>query len=79
MQHPFIDNNEIAQLSLDEIGKKITDLTDKLNFASRTRNAALVYQIQMVLENYRAVYASKMDELFKKQNAQNQINVESSK
>jgi hypothetical protein len=79
MQHPFIDNTELAKLSIDEIGKKITDLTDKLNFASRSRNAPMVYQLQMVLENYRAVYSSKMDELFKKQNSQNQINIEGSK
>ena len=34
MQHPFIDNTEIAKLSLDEIGKKVTELTEKLTFAS---------------------------------------------
>lgn len=75
MQHPFLDINEITKLSLEEIQQKVTDLSDKLMFASRTRNAALMAQLQMVMETYKAAAAIKLDEVFKKQNIQGAINI----
>lgn len=75
MQHPFLDINEILKLSLDEIQTRVSELTGKLNFANRTRNAALTAQLQMVIETYQAAAAQKLDEVFKKQNVQNQIRI----
>lgn len=75
MQHPFLDINEISKLSLEEIQQKVSDLSGKLQFASRTRNAALMAQLHMVLETYQTAAAQKLDEVFKKQNIQNRINV----
>lgn len=77
MQHPFLDINEISKLSLEEIQQKVSDLSGKLQFASRTRNAALMAQLQMVLETYRTAAAQKLDEVFQKQkqDIQNRINI----
>ena len=75
MQHPFLDINEILKLSLDEIQTRVSDLTGKLNFAHRTRNAAMIAQLQMVIETYQSAAAQKLDEVFKKQNVQSQIRI----
>jgi hypothetical protein len=39
----------------------------------------MVNQIQMVLEGYKAEVAKKMDELYKKQNIQTNININNTK
>lgn len=78
MQHPFLDINEINKLSLDEIQQKITDLVGKLSFAQRMRNAAMVAQLQMIIETYQSAQYQKLDEVFKKQKVPNQININES-
>lgn len=75
MEHPFLPSTELRDKNLEELQSKINDLTSKLTFAYRTRNQALIGQIQMVMESYRNEYNRKMDELIKKQNIQNRINV----
>ena len=60
---------------MEEIQQKVSDLSGKLQFASRTRNAALMAQLHMVLETYQTAAAQKLDEVFKKQNIQNRISI----
>ena len=75
MEHPFLPSVSLKDQSLEELQTKINELTSKLTFAYRTRNSALIGQIQMVMESYRNEYNRKMDELIKKQNIQSRINI----
>lgn len=75
MEHPFLSSSSLRDKSLEELQNTINDLTSKLTFAYRTRNGALIGQVQMVMESYRNEYNRKMDELIKKQNIQNRINI----
>jgi hypothetical protein len=77
MQHPFMP--DISSKSMEELQASIQDLTSKLSFASRMGQSFMVNQIQMVLEGYKTEYAKKMDEIYKKQNIQNNININNSK
>lgn len=73
MQHPFITN--LSEKSLEEISKTITDLNQKLNFAYRIQNSALINQIHMAIESYNSEYKKRMDEMYKKNNLEKQINI----
>jgi len=73
MQHPFI--NDLSQKSLEEIQTTIQDLYSKLNFAYRTHNQALVNQLYMVIESYKNESNKRLDQLYKKQNIDNHINI----
>jgi len=53
----------------------MSDLTNKLTFAHRMGQSFMINQIQMVLEGYKTEYAKRMDELYKKQNIQNNIQI----
>jgi hypothetical protein len=75
MEHPFLPSSTLRDKSLEELQSTVNDLTSKLTFAYRTRNGPLIGQIQMVLESYKNEYNRKMDELIKKQNIQNRINI----
>jgi len=75
MEHPFLSSSSLRDKSLEELQSTINDLTTKLTFAYRTRNSALIGQVQMVMESYRNEYNRKMDELINKQNIQSKINV----
>ena len=65
MEHPLI--YKVDDLTIDELQNKISDLTKKLQWASRT-NADLARQISMALENFRNAYARKQQELLDKTN-----------
>jgi hypothetical protein len=58
MKHPLMGS--LADLSLEEIVSKSSDLSGKLNFAYRTGNQPLVNQIRMVLEGYQEEYQKRM-------------------
>lgn len=75
MEHPFLSSSSLKDKSLEELQTTINDLTSKLTFAYRTRNSALIGQVQMVIESYRNEYNRKMDEMINKQNIQNRINI----
>jgi hypothetical protein len=64
MEHPFI--HELDKLSLEEIQTKISELTGKLNFASRMGNGQLINQLNMAIESYRTAYSKKMSEMMSK-------------
>ena len=64
MEHPFI--RDLDKLSLEEIQTKISELTGKLNFASRMGNGQLINQLNMAIESYRSAYSKKMSEMMSK-------------
>lgn len=70
---------DISSKSLEELQASISDLTSKLMFAQRMGQSFMVNQIQMVLEGYKTEVAKKMDELYKKQNIQTNININNTK
>ena len=74
MQHPFI--NDLSDKSLDDLQGSITGLMTKLTFAYKMQNGPMIHQINMVLESYKAEYNKKMDEMIKKQNIGNKINIQ---
>jgi hypothetical protein len=73
MEHPFMP--DLSGKSIDELQKSIQDLTSKLTFAHRTGKEFMINQINMVLEGYNKEYSKRMDELYKKQNIQNNIQI----
>lgn len=73
MEHPFISN--LDQLSTEELQEKISSLTSKLTFTSRMHNHNLSGQLMMILESYKKEYNKRMDEMYKKQNIQNNIQI----
>jgi hypothetical protein len=75
MQHPFIDTKELSEKSLDDIQTIISGLTSKLSFAYKMQNPAMISQLHMALESYKVVYAEKIQEIYKKQNIPDQINI----
>lgn len=75
MQHPFI--TDLSDKSLEDLSKTISDLNQKLNFAYRMQNGALINQIRMAIESYNGEYKRRMDEMYKKNNLEKQINISS--
>lgn len=73
MQHPFI--NDLAGKTIEELQNTIQDLTKKLNFVYRSQNGPMIQQMLMVLESYKAEYSKRIDEVYKKQNLGNKINI----
>jgi len=76
MEHPFIKQNDLKELSLEQLQEKMAKLMENLTFAYRTGNGPLIHQLSMALESYKTAYTDKMDELIKKQNIQNRINIQ---
>ena len=66
MEHPFIKQNDLKDLTLEELQEKMSKLTQNLTFAYRTGNGPLIHQAQMILESYKTQYQKRMDELFEK-------------
>lgn len=73
MEHPFMP--DISNKTVDELQASMSDLTSKLTFAHRMGQSFMINQINMVLEGYKTEYAKRMDELYKKQNIQNNIQI----
>lgn len=73
MQHPFI--NDLSDKSMEDLQNTIQDLTKKLNFVYRQQNGPMIAQMMMVLESYKNEYSKRIDEIYKKQNLQNKINI----
>lgn len=74
MQHPFI--GDLSEKTLEELQNTISSLMEKLTFAYRTQNGPLINQLLMAVDSYKTEYNKKMDELIKKQDMQNKINIE---
>ena len=58
MEHPFINNLE--DMTLEQLGSKISELHKKLNIAHRIGNGYLCDQIRMAIESYNGKYQQKM-------------------
>jgi hypothetical protein len=65
MEHPLIGS--LDNLSVDELGTRISELHRKLGIASRSGNAHLCNQIRMALENYQAKHSEKMQAQYEQQ------------
>lgn len=73
MKHPFINN--IDDLSIEDLQNKLTDLHNKITFAYRTGNGALIHQLNMAIESYREAYNKKIDSVFDKNKTQTKIQI----
>jgi hypothetical protein len=58
MEHPFINNLE--DLTVEQLGSKISELHKKLSIAHRMGNSYLCDQIRMALESYTGKHQQKM-------------------
>jgi len=57
MEHPLIHN--LAELSVQELSDKMSELHKKLAIASRSGNGHMCDQIRMALESYQYQYSEK--------------------
>jgi hypothetical protein len=73
MEHPFVNN--LDNLSLDELQEKISSLSSKLTFTSRMHNHSLSSQLIMILDSYKNELNKRMDDMYKKQNIENKIQI----
>jgi hypothetical protein len=65
MEHPLIGN--LDDLSVDDLGKKVTDLNLKLSIAMRSGNGNLCNQLRMAIESYQNKYQEKVQSTYRKQ------------
>jgi hypothetical protein len=77
MEHPFISN--LSDKSVEELQNTISSLTSKLTFAHRTGNRPLINQLNMAMESYKKEYSKKMDDMVKKKDLENKINIQKEK
>ena len=73
MQHPFI--NDLSSKSMEDLQNTIQDLTKKLNFVYRKQNGPMISQMLMILDSYKTEYNKRIDDIHKKQNLTNKINI----
>lgn len=64
MEHPLIFDAD--SLTIEELGKKITNLTNKYVIASKSGNGYLCGQLSMAIETYKQAHSRKLEETFKK-------------
>jgi hypothetical protein len=69
MEHPLIGSLE--ELTLEQLGAKVTELSKKLGIAARTGNGHLCNQIRMAMENYQNMYQTRLQESYKKAQGDN--------
>lgn len=69
MEHPLIPS--LDNLTVDELGSKITELNKKLSIAARTGNGNLCNQIRMAIESYQTKYTEKLQEQYKNSSGSN--------
>ena len=67
MEHPLI--GDLNNLTLDELSTRVADLNSKLSMAMRTGNGHLCNQIRMAIESYQTKYQEKLQESYKKSDA----------
>lgn len=77
MEHPFISS--LADKSFEELQSSLDGLHNKLNYAYKSGNVALISQLRMIIESYRTEYNKRMDEMIKKQQLNAKISIEGHK
>jgi hypothetical protein len=66
MEHPLIPS--LDDLTLEQLGSKISELNKKLGIAARTGNAYLCDQIRMAIESHQVKYQEKLQAMYKSNN-----------
>lgn len=78
MSHPFINTNDLSDLSVDELQTKILELNKKLSILGRMPNEYVAGQIRMALHSYQEAYNKKLQEQYKKLNLNSKIDINNS-
>lgn len=66
MHHPFLNVDELKELSLEDLQGKISELTRKLNTAYSTNgNQVVINQLYMALESYNTALTEKFRSMSK--------------
>ena len=73
MEHPLI--GDLNNLSIDDLGARISDLNKKLSIAMRSGNAYLCNQLRMAIESHQVKYQEKLQETSKNNNFGNKIDI----
>ena len=73
MEHPFI--SDLSTLSMDDLQEKISELNKRLAFVARMNNTSMYGQLLMVIDSYNAEYNKRMNEMYKKYNLANSIQI----
>lgn len=73
MEHPFI--TDLSDKTIEQLQDTISSLHQKLTFAYRSGNSALIQQINMVIESYKKEYQKKINDMIKKQNIEGQVRI----
>jgi hypothetical protein len=73
MEHPFI--SDLSKLSIDDLQEKIAELNKRLAFVARMNNTSMYSQLLMVVDSYNAEYNKRMNEMYKKYNLANSIQI----
>lgn len=50
--HPLTP--DLSKFNLDELNNKYNDLSKRINFAYRIGNSDMIYQLQLLMEDYQA-------------------------
>lgn len=74
MLHPFIDNDELAKITSEQLQLKITELLRKRTVVMRMQ-PNLVSQIDMVIDSYMTESRRRDGEAFNKLQMQNNIRI----
>lgn len=77
MEHPFI--SDLSKLSMDDLQEKITELNKRLTFVARMNNTSMYGQLLMVIDSYNSEYNKRMNEVYKKYNLNNTIQITNKK
>jgi len=73
MEHPFI--SDLSKLSMDDLQEKISELNKRLAFVARMNNTSMYGQLLMVIDSYNNEYNKRMNEMYKKYNLNNTIQI----
>ena len=65
MEHPLISS--LDDVSIEDLGKKISELSKKLTIAQRTGNGYLCDQLRMALNTYQNKHTQRLQEMYKKE------------
>jgi hypothetical protein len=77
MEHPFI--SDLSTLSMDDLQEKISELNKRLAFVARMNNTSMYGQLLMVIDSYNSEYNKRMNEMYKKYNLNNTIQITNKK
>lgn len=64
IRHPMI--GDLSGKTLQELEEKISELNKKMTFVSRSNNFAMINQLVMALNSYRAEYVKRQEEMYNK-------------